>query len=426
MILTTLICSSLSFLPPQVPTQEPEQGKAADTISEATPGPQAAPIPVEMRLHAERLYTGKGEILKNALIEVSGGKITSIRPGRSAPEGAVRAQAITAGMVDLSARIHTGFNSVEQASEVQPHLDVAGALNLYDKRWDRLARTGVTTALVCPQDRNVIGGRGVALKTTGPKTVEARRLVGKPVLRGAIGSEPSAGNHPAYGRPTDFFSRRPTTRMGVEWEWRKALFDAVAAPRIPELEFPGASELRAALEGKRTVMIQAWTTQDIRTAVYLDEEMQREGFGDLDLVIDAGAEAWKEPAFLVRTKTPVVLPPHTASGRGRADNAFMPWNTAHDLIEQGLVVCLSAHGAGPGPSTLDRQAGFAMRGGLSFDQALAAVTSAPAAILGLSDRIGHVAEGMDADFALWSGRPFESTSRVTGVVIDGAIVVDPR
>ena len=38
----------------------------------------------------------------------------------------------------------------------------------------------------------------------------------------------------------------------------------------------------------------------------------------------------------------------------------------------------------------------------------------------------HIAEGMDADLALWNGRPFAATSRVTGVVIDGAIVVDPR
>jgi imidazolonepropionase-like amidohydrolase len=399
-----------------VEPQEPEATKA-----------QPAAVPAaDLRLHAERVYTGTGEILKNALIEVRDGKISSLRPGRSAPEGVLQVKAITAGMIDLSARLHTNFNSVEQSSEVQPHLDVAGSVNLYDKRFARLARTGVTTILVNPLDRNVIGGRGVALKTHGPMDVEARRLKGRPILRGAIGSEPSAANHAAFGRPTDFYSRRPTTRMGVEWEWRKAFFDAVAAERLPEKDFPGAGDLRDALAGKSTVMIQAWTTQDIRTAVYLDEEMQREGFGDLDLVIDAGAEAWKEPAILVRNSTIVVLPPHTAGGRIGSDGAFFAWNTANLLVEQGLTVCLSAHGAGPGPATLGHQAGFAMRGGLSFDRALAAVTSAPAAVLGLSDRLGTVAEGMDADLALWNGSPFASTSRVTGVVIDGVMVVDPR
>ena len=411
----TLCAPPLQDAPGAEP-QEPEAPKAEPAVTPAA----------DLRLHAERVYTGTGEILKNALIEVRDGKISSLRPGRSAPEGVLQVKAITAGMIDLSARLHSNFNSVEQSTEVQPHLDVAGSVNLYDKRFARLARTGVTTILVNPLDRNVIGGRGVALKTHGPMEVEARRLKGRPILRGAIGSEPSAANHAAFGRPTDFYSRRPTTRMGVEWEWRKAFFDAVAATRLPEKDFPGAEDLREALAGKSTVMIQAWTTQDIRTAVYLDEEMQREGFGDLDLVIDSGAEAWKEPAMLVRNSTIVVLPPHTAGGRVGSDGAFFAWNTASYLVEQGLTVCLSAHGAGPGPATLGRQAGFAMRGGLNFEGALAAVTSAPAAVLGLSDRLGIVAEGMDADLALWNGRPFAATSRVTGVVIDGVIVVDPR
>ena len=402
--------------------QEPEAPKAQPAVVPVVPVVPAA----DLRLHAERVYTGTGEILKNALIEVRDGKISSLRPGRSAPEGVLQVKAVTAGMIDLSARLHSNFNSVEQSTEVQPHLDVAGSVDLHDKRFARLARTGVTTVLVNPLDRNVIGGRGVALKTHGPMEVEARRLNGRPILRGAIGSEPSAANHAAFGRPTDFYSRRPTTRMGVEWEWRKAFFDAVAAKRLPEKDFPGAEDLREALAGKRTVMIQAWTTQDIRTAVYLDEEMQREGFGDLDLVIDAGAEAWKEPGILVRNSTIVVLPPHTAGGRVGSDGAFLAWNTASLLVGEGLTVCLSAHGAGPGSATLGHQAGFAMRGGLSFDQALAAVTSAPASVLGLSERLGTVHEGMDADLALWNGRPFAATSRVTGVLIDGVIVVDPR
>ncbi len=429
MILTPMLQAACLTLCLPTFQQAPADGaevkaERASAAAEVTVQP-AAPAAADLRIHAGRVYTGTGEILKNALIEVRDGKISSLRPGRSAPEGVLQVKAVTAGMIDLSARLNTGFSSVEQVTEVQPHLDVAGSVNLYDKRFARLARTGVTTILINPLDRNVIGGRGVAVKTHGPMEIEARRLSSRAILRGAIGTEPSSANHPAFGRPTDFFSRRPTTRMGVEWEWRKAFFDAVAATRLPEKDFPGSAELRAALAGERTLMIQAWTTQDIRTAVYLDEEMQREGFGDLDLVIDAAAEAWKEPAILVRNGTSVVLPPHSPGGRV-GDGAFFSWNTAKLLVDEGLTVCLSAHGAGPGPSSLGSQAGFAMRGGLTFDQALASVTSAPAALLGMADRLGAVAEGMDADLALWSGRPFASTSRVVGVVIDGAVVVDPR
>jgi len=376
-------------------------------------------------VHAERVYTSTGEVLKNALVEVSDGKITSVRPGRSAPQGALQVTALTAGMIDLSARVNTGLSSVEQVTEVQPTRDAASSVDLYDLAWARLARSGVTTVLVNPLDQNVIGGHGVLLKTAGPRSVGARTVKSRGIVRGAIGTQPSSGNHAAFGRPTDFYSRRPTTRMGVEWEWRKAFFDAVAAPRRPELDFPGAEELRAVLAGERVLMIQAWATQDIRTAVYLKEEMAAEGFGDIDLVIDAGAEAWREPLLLARTDTPVILPPFPTTGRA-ADGAFMARNTARLLIDNGITVCLSSHGGRTISARLDRQAGHAMAGGLSFAEALAAVTINPARILGIEERMGSVEVGKDADLVLWNGRPFEASTRVIGVLIDGELVLDHR
>ena len=376
-------------------------------------------------IHAERVYTSTGDILQNAVVRVSDGRIAALRPGRSAPKDAVRAVAVTAGMIDLSPRLHAGFASVEQSREIQPHLAVTPSVDLWDRRWEPLARSGVTTVLVSPMDRNVIGGQAVAVKTAGPEELATRLVESRGVVRGAIGTEPSSGNHPAFGRPTDFYARRPTTRMGVEWEWRKAYFDAVAALRLPEREFPGAADLRATLAGEKLLMIQAWATQDIRTAVYLKEEMAREGFGEIELVIDAAAEAWKEPDLLVRTGTTVVLPPHTAGGRTR-DSAFLAWDSAKRLTDLGITVCLSAHGNTSPSGSLGRQAGHAMRGGLRLEQALEAVTLAPARLLGIDDRVGSVAEGLDADLVLWSGTPFEATSRVVGVLVDGELVLDPR
>ncbi len=377
-------------------------------------------------IHAERVYTGTGEVLKNALITVQDGEIQSIRPGRSATEDALQVKAVTAGMIDLSPRVKMDTRSVEQAREVEPELSVAPALDLFDPAWERLAESGVTTVLAAPLDRNVIGGMTVALRTAGPTDLAARQWsLPRPILRGSMGSAPSYGNHPAFGRPTDCFSRRPTTRMGVEWEWRKAFFDAVQATEDPSKEFAGAEELRRALAGEVQLMIQAWATQDIRTAIYLKEEMAREGFGNLDLILDAAAEAWREPEILLRSGAAIVLPPFSADGRTE-DNAFMAWHRDVDLVNQGVRLCLSSHGAVPAAARLDRQAGLAMRAGLTFDQALAAVTTTPAELLGLTDEIGTVEVGKDADLCLWSGRPFEATSRVVGVLVRGELVRDPR
>ena len=52
------------------------------------------------------------------------------------------------------------------------------------------------------------------------------------------------------------------------------------------------------------------------------------------------------------------------------------------------------------------------------------VTSTPARVLGLGERIGKVAPGFNADVVIWSGNPFSIYSHADQVFIDGALVYD--
>lgn len=376
-------------------------------------------------LYADTLYTSSGQTVHNAAIAIEGGKVALIAAGRTPPEGGLHAAAVTAGLIDMSARITAGGASVEQTREVMPHVRVADTLDPYSKAWDHQLAAGVTTVLISPPDEDVISGLGIVLKTGGEPSLEARTVRADAVLRGAFGTQPSRGNHPAFSRPTDFFSRRPTTRMGVEWEWRKAFYDAAYARTDPSYAFPGCEVLQRALEGELPVFAQAWATQDIRTAVFLKEELAEEGLGELRLILDAAAEAWKEPELLVRSETAVCLPPFPPDGRTQ-DEALMAWNVAALLVEAGVPLALSAHGKTGPADSLAMQVAYAMRGGLAFEHALEAVTITPARLLGVDDRVGSVEVGKDADLVLWNGTPFEPTTRVVGVVLDGELAVDPR
>lgn len=383
---------------------------------------------------ADRIYTGTGTNYDAGMVGVAGGKIAVVAPSRGSDDETsdrvLRCYAVTPGLVDASVRITSGQASVEQSNEIQPELRVADSLDPFMIEWERQVRAGVTTVLVSPPDANVIGGLAVALKTAGPDTIAARTVKSDAVLRGSMGSEPSRGNHPAFGRPTDFYSRRPTTRMGVEWAWRKAFYDAAAAARDSSRAFPGHQRLAQALRGELTVAIQAWATQDIRTAVFLKEEIEREpefkdGLDKPRIFIDAAAEAWKEPQLLVRARVPVVLPPFPAAGRTR-DNAFMAWNVAELLRKEGVPFALSSHGSPMPEAALAMQAGYAMQGGLPFEDALAAVTSTPARLMGVAERVGTIEAGKDADLVLWNGQPFEPSSRVIAVIVDGVLRYDGR
>jgi imidazolonepropionase-like amidohydrolase len=376
-------------------------------------------------IHAKEVHTSTGQVLENAAIVVANGKIIALTPGVVVPRDALEVHAVTAGMIEAGARIHDGFFSVEQSTEMQPHRDMADSLDPFDVRWKRLASSGVTTAFVAPLERNVVGGLGLTVKTAGKPDVAARTVQGRRFVTGVVGTSPSSSNSPAFSRPTSFYNRRPTTRMGVEWEWRKGFFDAIAAPRLPEREFPGADHLRKVLAGELGLYITAWATQDIRTAIFLKEELAREGYKDIQLVLEAAAEAHKEPKLLVRSGAAVILPPMPAQGR-TTDSAFMPLDLAKQLADLGVPFALSAQDARDPGARLAAQAGFAMRGGLTREQALVAVTLTPARILGIDARVGSIEVGKDADLVLWNGAPFEATSGIVGVLVDGALVVDPR
>ena len=371
---------------------------------------------------AERAFTAPGEVVEDALITIEDGKIASVKGGGRASSADLKAACVTAGLVDMSFRYSTNPNTVEQSSEVTAHARIASSLDLHARGWERALRQGITTVAAFPVDRNVIGGMGAVLKTGGEATLDARLVRGDAFLRGAMGSLPSSGNRPSGSRPANFYARRPTTRMGVEWEWRKAFYDAWQETQREEDDRPGRKELMSALSGETPVFIQAWATQDIRTAVFLAEEMAAEGMGTMRLVIDAAAEAWREPALLVRSKAAVCLPPLPAAGR-TTDGAFMSMDTAAKLHEEGVPLALSAHSGYGSGETLAEQATYARRGGLPFDAALAAVTTVPATLMGVSDRVGTIAKGRDADLVLWNGTPFEFTTRPVGVVLEGATLV---
>ncbi|MFT5058764.1 MAG: imidazolonepropionase-like amidohydrolase [Planctomycetota bacterium] len=408
-MLTTLISLALGVV-----------GNAPQSVALEAPKAQVTTV------YAGKVYTATGKVIEDGMVVITDGKITSVGPAPHGDraEGDLVVAAITPGMVDLSDR-NTSPQTVEETTEVSAGYRVADSLDLFNQSWKRQLHQGVTTVVANPYDNNCIGGLSIALKTGGEPTIEARSVKADVALRGSFGSQPSSKNSPARGRPTTFYARRPTTRMGVEWVWRKSFFDALYAEGNPERHFDGLDELVAALNGDVPVFAQAWATQDIRTAVFLKEEMAREGKPNMRLIIDAGAEAWRELDFLTRTKTSVVLPPYAAEGRTRA-NAFYPSNCAAQLHEAGVPIALSSHNAFYAGKSLGDQAAFARRGGLPFDAALAAVTISPARMIGIDGSVGSIEVGKDGDLALWNGTPFELTSSVVGVVLDGQLVVDPR
>ncbi|MEN0021488.1 MAG: amidohydrolase family protein, partial [Planctomycetota bacterium] len=71
-----------------------------------------------------------------------------------------------------------------------------------------------------------------------------------------------------------------------------------------------------------------------------------------------------------------------------------------------------------------RMAAFAIRGGMSRAGALASVTLAGAEMLDLSDRIGSLTPGKDADLIVLSDDPFSVYTVVEQTYVEGQLAFD--
>ena len=103
--------------------------------------------------------------------------------------------------------------------------------------------------------------------------------------------------------------------------------------------------------------------------------------------------------------------------------------TAAKLKKAGIPIAFQSGFESYVPKTrvLLYEAAVAAANGLTFDEALATATLDAARLLGISDRVGSLEPGKDGDVVLYDGDPFEYTSHVVGVVIQGEVVSqEPR
>lgn len=396
--------------------------RANDPVVANDPTPKTAKKSLIIR--AKHVYTAAGAAIEDGFVLVADGKIAGVGPGAGKGDEEINVFAVTPGLIDLSPDIDTGSYSVEQSDETPIDLSVADALDLFSYLWMRELKSGVTTVLASPRDMAVIGGTSCVIKTGGAPLLEARLLNRYAALRAAMGSQPSNGNRAARGgAPRNFYTRRPTTRMGVEWQFRQTFYDALSnkknKTKLSGIAAKRQEVIARVMEGTLPVVCEAFPTHDIRTACYLKEE-----FGIPHMILDGACESWREPEMLVRSGCSVILPPY-AAGR-TTEGAFYALETAAMLEKLKVPFALSGDGRRNHLDRLMHQPGWAMRGGCSFEAALAAVTITPARMVGVDDRVGSIEVSKDADLVLWSGPPFEASSHVIGVVLNGEIIVDPR
>jgi imidazolonepropionase-like amidohydrolase len=150
---------------------------------------------------------------------------------------------------------------------------------------------------------------------------------------------------------------------------------------------------------------------DVLTAMRIADEFR------IRLIISHGTEASRIAPQLASKGIPVILGP-MASNERRIETAGARPDSAAVLVKAGVRIGVQ-RGIGGSPDELLAQARSAVVSGLSYDEAIKALTIWPAGILGASNVIGSIEIGKKADIVVFSSDPLKELARVELVVIDG-------
>jgi len=171
------------------------------------------------------------------------------------------------------------------------------------------------------------------------------------------------------------------------------------------------------IQGKLPLLVIVDKQSDIDAALRIAREF------NLKLIIGGGAEAWMMTDRLSAAHVPVLtgamnnIPAGFAALGQRQENPGLLSNAG---IRVGLV-----GNAGGGDEeafnvrNIKQEAGNAVAYGMTWENALKAVTLWPAEIFGVADRIGSLETGREANVVVWSGDPFEFTTRAEHVWVRG-------
>ena len=406
-----------------------------------------------------------GKKVDMATILIKDGLITAVGKGVTIPADAVVIKAdsmyVYAGFIDgLSRagvtkpkeeagrdRVKDPGNPAPERAGITPQNDVRNSLNASDKLIEDLRNVGFTVAQVVPYG-NLLPGLGSIVLLSG-KSADQMVLISNSALYSEL-----SGANGVY----------PNTTMAVMAKWRELYRQASQAKSYQSLyasnriglERPGSDRVLEAfypvIDQRIPVLFKSEKMLDAHRIITLKNDLGfslmladvKEGwpvasrikasgakiFLSLDLPEEAKKDDKKSGAKSDKTadstKAKEVTKPKTAADlerdaleKRKAEAIANYTSQASVFNNAGVSFGFSSLSAKPKdiPTNLRRM----IAAGLSEDAALAALTTTPAQLLGLSDRIGTVENGKMANLVISDKSYFNEKAKVRYVFVDGVM-----
>ncbi|MFD2248462.1 amidohydrolase family protein [Pontibacter ruber] len=394
---------------------------AAAILAGSILGVQQAEAQIAVR--GETVYTMAGTPIKNGVVLIKDGKIEAVGAANTVqvPQGytSYTAKVVTPGLVD--ARTTVGLAGIynipadqqhlEKTTPVQPELRAIDSYNPKEELVKWVRELGVTTINTGHAPGALVSGQTMTVKTT-PDALRYPVLDTTTMIAFTIGNSVAENFNSPKTSAKAVAMLRSELQAAQAYGKKAANKDASKRPdRNLKMEY-----LAGVLSGKYKAVVTANKANDIMTALRLAKEF------NLNIILDGAAEAYLVADEIKAAGVPVILHPTMARAGGEAKN--MSFETAAILTKAGVPVAIQSgyEAYVPKARVVLFEAGVAVANGLTTEQGLATITSNAAKIIGADKRVGSLEKGKDADVVLFDGDPFEYTSHVCAVIIDGKLV----
>lgn len=381
----------------------------------------------QVAVRGDVIHTMAGPPIRNGVVVIQDGKIIAVGPAETVtiPSGfrVLQAKVVTPGLIDAHSTVGlSGIlnqkqdqDQLERSAPIQPELRAIDAYNAHDKLITWVRNFGITTVHTGHAPGELISGQTCIVKTTG-NTIEAAVVVETAMIAATLserarktekGKSPGTrGKMMALLRAKFIKAREYKKKLATAKEDKKPARDLALEALV------------RVLDGELPILITAHRAQDIASALRFAEE-----FG-LRLILDGAAEGYMLTDRIKAAGVPVIVHPPMVRAYGEMKN--MTFENAARLHAAGIEIAMQSGYESYVPKTrvVLFEAAQTAANGLTFEQALATITSGAAKILGIDDRVGTLEVGKDGDVALYDGDPFEYTSHCIGVIINGEVVSD--
>jgi imidazolonepropionase-like amidohydrolase len=376
------------------------------------------------------VHVGNGQVIENASIVITNGKIAAVGKNVTVPAGATVVDAqgkqvypglilpvTNLGLVEAPSVRAT--SDVQELGELNPNIRSIVAYNTDSKIINTLRSNGILLANIVPEGGLISGASSVvqldawnwedaAYKTDAGIHFRMPALIARPRGFGGGGGGGGGPQQP----PVDPVKQglEQVERMKTFFREAKA-YNSVSTHDETNLKF---ASIKGLFDRTQKLYVHANTVKQMLVALDFVKEF------NFDVVLVGAADSWQIADLLKQNNVMVVLNQMHSLPTLEDDDVDQPYKTPAMLQKAGVTFAINDEDGQTRGRNLAFNAGTASTYGLSKEEALQAITLNAAKILGVSDKTGSIEVGKDANIIISTGDILDmKTSMVTDAFIQG-------